>query len=125
MKEKENGTRLRQGYGGQARGAMKRIVLNRNGQISAMKRETSDLKAGRFHLGEHVMLSVKDGDCGYRSKCVCEYVVVDVKPCNRFGGGRETVTFERVEAKENGTGGTSGTGGTDSTQSRRGAEEGE
>ena len=97
MNEKKNGTRLRQGCGGQANGTMKRVVLNRNGQISANKRETSDLKAGRFQLGEHVMLSTKDGDCGYRSKCVKEYVVVEVKPCNRFGGGRETVTFERVE----------------------------
>ena len=78
---------------------MKKITLNRNGQISAMKRETSDLKAGRFKRGEHVMLGVRDGDCG-RSRGSWEYVVVDVKPCDRFGGGRETVTFERVLKKE-------------------------
>lgn len=79
---------------------MKKVTLNRSGQISAYERETSDLKAGRFQLGEHVMLSIKDDDCGYRSKCVKEYVVVDIKPCDRFGGSRETVTFERVPMKE-------------------------
>ena len=25
-----------------------------------------------------------------------EFEVIDVKPCARFGGGRETVTFQRV-----------------------------
>lgn len=75
---------------------MKKITLNRNGQISARKRETSDLKAGRFQLGEHVMLSIT-GDCCYHSKCYAEYVVTKIEPCDRFGGGRETVTFERVE----------------------------
>ena len=43
---------------------MKKITLNRNGQTTAMNREVSDLKAGRFQLGEHVMLGVRDGDCG-------------------------------------------------------------
>lgn len=100
MKEKQNGTRLRQGCGGQANGAMKRVVLNRNGQISANKRETSDLKAGRFQLGEHVMLSIT-GDCCYHSKSFAEYEVVLIRPCYRFGGGRETVKFLRVEKEAN------------------------
>ena len=80
---------------------MKKVTLNRNGQTCAMKRETSDLKAGRFELGEHVMLSVRDGDSGHRRGC-SEYVVVDVKPCDRFGGDRQTVTFERVETAKEG-----------------------
>ena len=74
---------------------MKRVVLNRNGQISPHGRETSDLKAGRFQLGEHVMLRIT-GDCGYHRKAFEEFEVIDVKPCDRFGGGRETVTFQRV-----------------------------
>ena len=74
---------------------MKRIVLNRNGQISPHGRETSDLKAGRFQVGEHVMLGITDGDYG-RRKGFEEFEVIDVKPCARFGGGRETVTFQRV-----------------------------
>ena len=80
---------------------MKKVTLNRNGQTCAMKRETSDLKARRFELGEHVMLSVRDGDSGRRRGC-SEYVVVDVKPCDRFGGGRETVTFQRVPKRPKG-----------------------
>ena len=78
---------------------MKRITLNRNGQVSAHGRETSDLKAGRFQVGEHVMLSIT-GDCCYHVKCFAEFEVVDVKPCSRFGGGRETVTFQRVMKRE-------------------------
>ena len=75
---------------------MKKITLNRNGQTCASNREISDLKAGRFKLGEHVMLGIT-GDCCYHSKRYDEYAVTDIKPCDRFGGGRETVTFERVE----------------------------
>ena len=30
---------------------MRRVVLNRNGQISPKGRETSDLKAGQFKVG--------------------------------------------------------------------------
>ena len=41
---------------------MKRITLNRNGQISPKGRETSDLKAGRFQVGEHVMLGITGED---------------------------------------------------------------
>lgn len=78
---------------------MKKITLNRNGQTCASNREISDLKAGRFKLGEHVMLGVRDGDCG-RSRGSWEYVVTKIEPCDRFGGGRETVTFERVSKKE-------------------------
>lgn len=74
---------------------MKRITLNRNGQVMARDRETSDLKAGRFQVGEHVMLSIT-GECCYHRKCFEEFEVVEVKPCDRFGGGRETVTFQRV-----------------------------
>ena len=78
---------------------MKKVTLNRNGQVSAHGRETSDLKAGRFQLGEHVMLRIT-GDCCYHSKNYAEYVVIDIKPCDRFDGGRETVTFQRVLKRE-------------------------
>ena len=74
---------------------MKRITLTRNGQLHANDREVSDLKAGRFQAGEHVMLGIT-GDCCYHRKVYDEYEVIDIKPCDRFGGGRETVTFERV-----------------------------
>ena len=80
---------------------MKKVTLNRNGQTCAMKRETSALKAGRFELGEHVMLSVRDGDSG-RRRGYSEYEVVGIRPCYSFGGGRETVTFERVLTKKEG-----------------------
>ena len=80
---------------------MKKVTLNRNGQTCAMKRETSDLKAGRFELGEHVMLSIT-GDCCYHKKSYAEYVVAKIEPCDRFGGDRQTVTFERVETAKEG-----------------------
>jgi len=78
---------------------MKKITLNRNGQTCARNREISDLKAGRFQVFEHVMLGVRDADCGRISERA-EYVVAKIEPCDRFGGGRETVTFERVSKKE-------------------------
>lgn len=78
---------------------MKKVTLNRNGQVSAHGRETSDLKAGRFQLGEHVMLGIT-GDCCYHKKSYAEFVVAKIEPCDRFGGDRETVTFERVLKKE-------------------------
>ena len=74
---------------------MKKITLNRNGQTKAEDCEISDLKKGRFQVGEHVMLGIT-GDCCYHRKGYSEYVVVKIEPCDRFGGGRETVTFERV-----------------------------
>ena len=74
---------------------MKKVSLNRNGQTHARAREVSDLKAGQFQVGQHVMLRIT-GDCCYHSKDYSEYVVVKLEPCDRFGGGRETVTFERV-----------------------------
>lgn len=74
---------------------MKKVTLNRNGQTHARAREVSDLKAGQFQVGQHVMLRIT-GDCCYHSKDYSEYVVVKLEPCDRFGGGRETVTFERV-----------------------------
>lgn len=74
---------------------MKRITLNRNGQSSPKNRETSDLKAGRFQIGEHVMLGTRDADYG-RVGGHYEYVVDRIESCDRFGGGRETVTFQRV-----------------------------
>ena len=80
---------------------MKKVTLNRNGQTCARKRETSDLKAGRFKLGEHVMLRIT-GDCCYHSKSFAEYEVVGIRPCYSFGGGRENVTFERVETAKEG-----------------------
>ena len=75
---------------------MKRITLNRNGQTTADDVEVSDLSAGRFQVGEHVMLGIT-GDCCYHRKEKFEYEVVGVEPCDRFGGGRETVTFRRVK----------------------------
>ena len=78
---------------------MNKITLNRNGQTNARNRETSDLKAGQFQIGQHVMLRIT-GDCCYHSKNYAEYVVAKIEPCERFGGGRETVTFERVLKKE-------------------------
>ena len=80
---------------------MKKVVLNRNGQTAAMDRETSDLKAGRFQVGEHVMLSITDSDYGRREGRE-EFVVTKIEPCDRFGGGRETVTFDRVLTKAEG-----------------------
>ena len=78
---------------------MKKVTLNRNGQTHAKPREVSDLKAGQFQLGQHVMLRIT-GDCCYHSKEYAEYEVVHISHCCRFGGGRETVTFERAAAKE-------------------------
>lgn len=78
---------------------MKKITLNRNGQRHANDREVSDLKAGRFQVGEHVMLGIT-GDCCYHRKGYAEYVVSKIEPCARFGGGRETVTFDRVQNQE-------------------------
>ena len=75
---------------------MKIITLNRNGQTRAKDRETSVLKAGKFTVGQHVKLCIK-GDCCYGKSGYREYVVVSVEPTDRFGGGRETVTFERVK----------------------------
>ena len=77
---------------------LKKVTLNRNGQTHARAREVSDLKAGQFQVGQHVMLRIT-GDCCYHSKEYSEYVVVKLEPCDRFGGGRETVTFERVDKK--------------------------
>ena len=83
--------------------ALKRVVLNRNGQITAKAREVSDLKIGLFAVGQHVMLAIT-GDCCYHRKAFAEYVVTGVERVDRFGG-RDRVTFERVEkrpAKEGG-----------------------
>lgn len=77
---------------------MKKVTLNRNGQTHARAREVSDLKAGQFQVCQHVMLRIS-GDCCYHSKKYAEYVVAKIEPCDRFGGGRETVTFERVYKK--------------------------
>ena len=82
---------------------MKRVVLNRNGQITAKARETSDLKIGRFAVGQHVMLAIT-GDCCYHRKVFAEYVVTNIERVNRYEG-RDRVTFERVQkrpAKEGG-----------------------
>lgn len=83
--------------------SMKRVVLNRNGQITAKAREVSDLKIGMFTVGQHVMLAIT-GDCCYHRKVFAEYAVTGVERVDRFGG-RDRVTFERVEkrpAKEGG-----------------------
>jgi hypothetical protein len=75
---------------------MKRITLNRNGQKTPRGIEESDLKAGRFQVGEHVMLAVTGDCCYHRKGNYEEFEVAGVEPCDRFGGGRETVTFRRV-----------------------------
>ncbi|MBR3086879.1 MAG: hypothetical protein IKH04_10810 [Kiritimatiellae bacterium] len=75
---------------------MKRITLNRNGQEAPRVIEESDLKAGRFQVGEHVMLAITGDCCYHRKGNYEEFEVVGVEPCDRFGGGRETVTFRRV-----------------------------
>ena len=80
---------------------MKRVVLNRNGQRLPKAVEKSDLKAGRFRAGEHVMLSIT-GDCCYHRKSFQEFEVTSIEPCHSFGGGRETVTFERVQKRPEG-----------------------
>ena len=75
---------------------LKKVTLNRNGQTHAKPREVSDLKAGQYQVGQHVMLAVRDCDCNRIRGERVEYVVAKIEPCDRFGGGRETVTFERV-----------------------------
>ena len=75
---------------------MKIVTLNRNGQRAAKEREVSVLKAGQFSVGQHVKLAIK-GDCCYAKSSYHEYEVVCIEPTDRFGGGRETVTFERVK----------------------------
>ena len=77
---------------------MKRVVLNRNGQITAKAREVSDLKIGQFTVGQHVMLAIT-GDCCYHRKVFAEYVVTNIERVERFGG-RDRVTFERVEKRQ-------------------------
>ena len=82
---------------------MKRVVLNRNGQITARAREVSNLKIGQFTVGQHVMLAIT-GDCCYHSKVFAEYVVTNIERVTCYEG-RDRVTFDRVEkrpAKEGG-----------------------
>lgn len=75
---------------------LKNVTLNRNGQTHANNHEVSVLKAGQFKVGQHVKLAIK-GDCCYGKSGYHEYEVVSVEPTDRFGGGRETVTFVRVK----------------------------
>ena len=79
---------------------LKKVTLNRNGQTHARAREVSDLKAGQFQVGQHVMLAVRDCDCNRIRGERVEYVVAKIEPCDRFGGGRETVTFDCLDNKE-------------------------
>ena len=76
---------------------MKKVTLNRNGQTHAKVREVSDLKAGQFQVGQHVLLRITGYCCNRIRGERVEYVVAKIEPCDRFGGGRETVTFERVD----------------------------
>ena len=83
--------------------ALKRVVLNRNGQITAKAREVSNLKIGQFVVGQHVMLAIT-GDCCYHRKVLSEYVVTNIERVSCYEG-RDRVTFDRVEkrpAKEGG-----------------------
>ena len=75
--------------------ALKRVVLNRNGQITARAREVSNLKIGQFTVGQHVMLAIT-GDCCYHRKCFSEYVVTNIERVTCYEG-RDRVTFDRVE----------------------------
>ena len=75
---------------------VKKITLSRAGFTSPQNREVSDLKAGQFTVGQRVMIAVKD-DCSYRRSNYFEFEVVSIAPCDRFGGGRETITFDRVK----------------------------
>ena len=82
---------------------MKRVVLNRNGQITARAREVSNLKIGQFTVGQHVMLAIT-GDCCYHLKVFSEYIVTNIERVTCYEG-RDRVTFDRVEkrpAKEGG-----------------------
>ena len=86
-----------------AKKRMKRVVLNRNGQITAKAREVSNLKIGQFAVGQHVMLAIT-GDCCYHRKVFAEYVVTGIERVTCYEG-RDRVTFERVQkrpAKEGG-----------------------
>lgn len=74
---------------------MKRVVLNRNGQITAKAREVSNLKIGQFAVGQHVMLAIT-GDCCYHRKVFSEYVVTNIERVSCYEG-RDRVTFERAE----------------------------
>ena len=74
---------------------MKRVVLHRNGQITARPREVSNLKIGQFTVGQHVMLGIT-GDCCYHKKVFAEYVVTGVERVSCYEG-RDRVTFDRVE----------------------------
>ncbi len=88
---------------GEGEERMKRVVLNRNGQITAKAREVSNLKIGQFAVGQHVMLAIT-GDCCYHRKVFSEYVVTNIERVSCYEG-RDRVTFERVEkrpAKEGG-----------------------
>ena len=70
-------------------------VAARNEIETAKAREVSDLKIGLFVVGQHVMLAIT-GDCCYNRKVFAEYVVTGVERVDRFGG-RDRVTFDRVE----------------------------
>ena len=72
------------------------ITLSRAGYGIPSDCEVSDLAKGRFRVGEHVAIAVK-GDCGMKRSSYRLYEVTEIKPCNRWGGTRETVTFERVK----------------------------
>ena len=74
---------------------MKRVVLNRNGQITARAREVSNLKIGQFTVGQHVMLAIT-GDCCYHRKVFAEYVVTNIERVTCYEG-RDRVTFDRVK----------------------------
>lgn len=72
------------------------LILSRAGYGSPSDCEVSDLAKGRFHVGEHVAIAVK-GDCGMKRSSYRLYEVAEIRPCNRWGGTRETVKFVRVK----------------------------
>ena len=84
-------------------GRMKRVVLNRNGQITARAREVSNLKIGQFTVGQHVMLAIT-GDCCYHRKVFSEYIVTNIERVTCYEG-RDRVTFDRVEKRPSKEGG--------------------
>ena len=82
---------------------LKRVVLNRNGQITARAREVSNLKIGQFTVGQHVMLAIT-GDCCYHRKVFSEYIVTNIERVTCYEG-RDRVTFDRVEKRPSKEGG--------------------
>jgi len=83
---------------GQGQGtSLHRVTICRNGQIHALAREVCTVKTGSYRVGQHVMLAIT-GDCCYGRSVYAEYEVTNVQHTDAYGG-REKVTFDRVEKR--------------------------